>query len=136
MCHLSTPFIHHLLLPSDLLSYVFFAMVSLPPMPPHFKTLLIEVAAYTLCLQLEGDFMKSKSAITSPYVIRNCSLDGFLYSKIQCVFHCSPGNISFVFDISNFVFRIRTFLPSRGFISSVNKFPAKILGLLAMFSTK
>jgi hypothetical protein len=48
------------------------------------------------------------------------------------IFRCIPGK-KIVFVRRIFVFGIRNFLPSRGFIISVNKFVVKILRLLAHF---
>jgi hypothetical protein len=61
--------------------------------------------------------------------------ESFIPKFSAYVFRCIPGN-NFVFVRHNFLFAIRKPLPSRGFITSVNKFPATILGLLAMFSAK
>jgi hypothetical protein len=70
------------------------------------------------------------------YVIRNHSHAGFSWGRFSVdVFHYIPGK-KIVFVRLNFVFGIQKFLPSRRFISSVNKFPAKILGLWAYFCVK
>jgi hypothetical protein len=51
------------------------------------------------------------------------------------ILHCIPGN-NFVFVRLVFVFGIQTFLPSHGFIISVNRFSVKILRLWAIFCVK
>jgi hypothetical protein len=69
-----------------------------------------------------------------------CNKESFLCQMfagpIQGLFFVTFVGRIFCIEISKFCIRIPAHLPSRGFIISVNKFPAKILGLLAMFSTK